>query len=101
MAHTCPGCKGCIEGRIPDFNTDEEEEAFWDTHDAALFPRKKVHFAMRGRPKEPVTRIRVSIMLFPGLKEKLEALATRKGIGYQTLIQQYLTDRVEAELRGT
>lgn len=98
--HTCPGCKACIEGKVPSsFESDAEMEEFWDTHDPALFPSRPMTLKRRGRPEEPVKRIKVTLMLFPGLKERLEDLARRRGVRYQTLVQQYLTERVEAELQ--
>jgi hypothetical protein len=98
--HICPGCKACIEGKVPKaFASDEEMEAFWDAHDPALFPSRPMRLRRMGRPHESVKRIKVTLMLFPGLKEKLETLAAKRGIRYQTLVQQYLTERVEAELQ--
>ena len=96
----CPGCRACIEGKIPDFVDEDEEEAFWDVHSPAQFPLRsvKVRLKGRGRPVALLPRQRVTLMLNPRLKERLIELAKKRGIGYQTLIQDYLLERVEREL---
>ena len=38
------------------------------------------------------------MMIHPNLKARLEELAAKQGVGYQTLMHEYLVDRVEQEL---
>jgi len=50
-----------------------------------------------GGPVRPINnerRIKVTLMMRPSLKSALKRLADAKGIGYQTLAQQILTDQV-------
>ena len=97
----CPGCKYCIEGKLPaEFESDEAEEAFWDVHSPDQFPSRQVRLKLRGRPVEPVKREKITMMIHPNLKARLEELAAKQDIGYQTLIQEYLVDRVETELQA-
>jgi len=46
-----------------------------------------------------VKRVSVTMMMNPFLKQQLQRLAHERGVKYQTLIQQYLLERVEQELR--
>ncbi|MHB2019517.1 MAG: CopG family antitoxin [Candidatus Xenobia bacterium] len=97
----CPGCKACIEGKLfAEFESDEAEEAFWDVHSPDQFPSNQVRLKLRGRPVAPVKRERISMMIHPNLKARLEELAAKRGVGYQTLMHEYLVDRVEAELQA-
>lgn len=98
MIARCPGCQACIESRIPDFPDDQAEEAFWDLHSPSQFPLRPAQVRLRGRPAKALKKQRVTLMLNPRLKEHLVELADRQGLGYQTLIQQYLLERVEQEL---
>ncbi|MBT9588265.1 hypothetical protein IV102_33315 [bacterium] len=94
---TCPGCKACIAGKIPDFADDDEEEAFWDVHSPSQFPLRTAQGRLRGRPPLLQRKQRITLMLNPELKKRLVELAEQRGIGYQTLIQKFLFERVAQE----
>jgi predicted DNA binding CopG/RHH family protein len=94
---TCPGCKACNEGKIPDFDDEDEEEAFWDAHSPSQFPLRSTQVRLRGRPPLLQRKQRITLMLNPQLKERLVELAEQRGIGYQTLIQDFLLERVAQE----
>lgn len=96
----CPGCRACIEGKIPDFSSEAEEEAFWDVHRVSQFPMHPARVGVRGRPTAAVKREKITMMLNPNLKARLQKLAKERGVGYQSLIQEFLLDRVEQELAG-
>ena len=56
----CPGCKACIEGKLPEsFDSDEELEEFWERHAPDQFPSDQVRLKLRGRPVLPVKRERI------------------------------------------
>ena len=83
--------------RIPQFRTEAEEARFWDTHDStefldALTPAKLTF--SRPRPK-----VLVSVRLAKADVGLLRRLATRKGLGYGSLIRMWLTERLLDELR--
>ena len=100
MSTPCPGCKACIEGKIPDFADDDEEEDFWDSHSPSQFPLRSIRVNGRGRPQLALRKQRITIMLNPQLKEHLVVLAAQRGVGYQTLIQDFLLERVAQELNS-
>jgi hypothetical protein len=88
--------------RIPDFQSREEEAAFWDTHDFT-------EFLDETRP----VKLRVAKNLSEGLtvrldrrdREELERRATEQGIGPSTLVRMWIKDRLrqpaEHSLTGT
>jgi hypothetical protein len=77
--------------RIPDFQSREEEAAFWDTHDFT-------EFLDETRP----VKLRVAKNLSEGLtvrldrrdREELERRATEQGIGPSTLVRMWIKDRL-------
>src|SRR5829696_8178708 len=77
--------------RIPDFQSREEEAAFWDTHDFT-------EFLDETRP----VKLRVAKNLTEGLtvrldrrdREELERRATEQGIGPSTLVRMWIKDRL-------
>lgn len=48
----------------------------------------------RGRPKKDVVKTRVTMMMHPVTKELLQEMAEERGIGYQTLAQELLSEAV-------
>ena len=109
----CRGCEHCKGGvvsprAIVDFEDEEALEAFWKRHVLAegsvahmqLSPKGERHLDdIRKRLGEK--KLRVTMMLDPWLKEGLEELAEPLGIGYQTLAQIYLAQRVTREFQKT
>src|SRR5215213_1084437 len=77
--------------RIPDFQSREEEAAFWDTHDFTEYPEET-------RP----VKLRVAKNLSEGLtvrldrrdREELERRATEQRIGPSTLVRMWIKDRL-------
>src|SRR5215217_708060 len=80
--------------RIPDFQSREEEAAYWDTHDFT-------EFLDETRP----VKLRVGKQLSEGLtvrldrrdRDELERRAGEQGIGPSTLVRMWIKER----LRGT
>ncbi len=82
--------------KLPKFKNEEEEAAFWSTHDSAdyidysrsertLFPNLK-----------PSTRT-ISIRLPESLIEHLKVLANKRDVPYQSLLKMFLIEKVEEE----
>lgn len=77
--------------RIPDFQSREEEAAFWDTHEFT-------EFLDETRP----VKLRVTKNLSKGLtvrldrrdREELERRASEQGIGPSTLVRMWIKDRL-------
>lgn len=83
---------------IPDFESEDEERAFWDAHDSAdyldwsqarsaIFPRLK-----------PSTKT-ISLRLSESMLNDLRLLANKRDVPYQSLIKIILQERIDQELR--
>ena len=82
--------------RVPKFKNEDEEREFWATHDATEYTadnEQVVDMEFVDHRKKAVT-----LRMEPQLKEDLVTIAHRKGIGYQTLMQMWLKERVTKEL---
>ncbi len=80
--------------KIPKFKTIQEEARFWDTHDVTdyLDELEPVDLEVDlGVPKKEVLTIRVQ----PGLKKRLEKLATSYGVNLSTLARILLIDKLQ------
>lgn len=79
---------------IPAFANEDEEHEFWGTHE--LGPGM---LARRRRSREPRTRP-VPIRFDSVTLTRLRRLADRRGVGYQTLLRQFVLERLyEEEIR--
>src|SRR5947208_121397 len=91
---------------IPDFDTEDEEVAFWDTHELAPNMLASADEAATVRavlppPRaesvaEPRTRP-VSVRFDGNTMRRLKALAAKKGTGYQTLLKEFVVERLYEE----
>lgn len=89
---------------IPPFGNEEEEHRFWADHeltdefwdnaepaDESKLPPPRKQTIARPR-KNPV-----SVRMEDDLVKRLKSLAAIKGVGYQTLLRQFVADRVYEE----
>lgn len=79
----------------PEFKTQEEEAAFWDSHnpfDYVEAARPADAEALDRHPDLPVT-----LALKPSVLAHLKIVAERDGIDYQTLLQSWIVARLEQE----
>ncbi len=78
-------------GRIPSFNTIEEEAAFWDTHDVT-------DYLDESRPAEasigPELAEKLTLRLDRDDREALRRRARRIGVGPSTLARMWLKERL-------
>jgi predicted DNA binding CopG/RHH family protein len=81
---------------IPKFESEDEEQAFWATHDSTeyldwdqaervIFPRLK-----------PSTKT-ISLRLPESMLNQIRVLANKRDIPYQSLIKVFLQERLDAE----
>ena len=81
---------------IPDFKNEDEERAFWATHDSSeyldwsksrrvLFPNLK-----------PSTRA-ISLRLPASMLDELRQMANQRDVPYQSLIKVFLRERIDME----
>jgi predicted DNA binding CopG/RHH family protein len=86
--------------KIPTFGTEKAEFDFWSMQNSIDYlgdteeVREKLELTKRKSPKK-----RITMLLDPRLKMKLEKIAEEKGIPYQTLIQIWLRERVNEEIK--
>jgi predicted DNA binding CopG/RHH family protein len=84
--------------KLPRFKNEDEERAFWATHDAADFiDWKKGKKAAFPNLKPSVKSI--SLRLPESLLEELKQLANKKDVPYQSLMKVFLSERIEQELK--
>jgi predicted HicB family RNase H-like nuclease len=87
-----------VHGRIPSFNTIEEETAFWDTHSVTEFDEEltSVEVTVSKNLSAPL-----SVRLDPKDRAAIVRQAQAKGVGPSTLIRmwvkEYLRQDAEAE----
>lgn len=90
------------ESEIPEFKSLEEEEQFWSEHSALEFLGQGEPVEIDASPAKARARkretqlisLRVSKHVLEGTKHRAAVL----GVPYQTLIQIWLAERLEAEL---
>ena len=82
--------------RIPRFQNEDEERAFWATHDSTEYldwdTGKRAVFPNR----RPSTKS-ISIRLPEFMLDEIKVLAHKRDIPYQSLIKQFLRERIDAE----
>ena len=84
--------------KIPKFKNEDEERAFWASHDSADYIDWK-----KGR-KETFPNLHpsvksISLRLPESMLEELKLLANKKDVPYQSLLKVFLSERIEQELR--
>ena len=83
---------------IPKFRSEEEEARFWEEHELdeplleAMAPPPEGLLP----PSRPRTRA-ISLRLDEDLLRRLKAVARRKGKGYQTLLKEFVLERLYEE----
>ena len=86
-----------VKKEIPIFKTEDEERKFWSNHDSAEcidWDQAKVGLFPNLKPSLKT----ISIRLPENMIYKLKMLANKKDIPYQTLLKQFLSDRLVSEL---
>ncbi|MGH3144896.1 MAG: CopG family antitoxin [Rubrobacter sp.] len=90
---------------LPSFASEREEQAWWDEHDISeelleTFEPRSERTKLPPPREKTVTRPRkapVSVRMEEDLVSRLKGLAAIKGVGYQTLLRQFVADRVYEE----
>ena len=85
--------------QIPNFETEDEERAFWATHDSTDYlDWSQAKPAMLFRLK-PSTKT-ISLRLPESMLNELRLLANKRDIPYQSWIKIVLQERIDQELQG-
>jgi predicted DNA binding CopG/RHH family protein len=86
---------------IPKFKGEDEEFDFWTSHDSTEFFHETEEIAEKLEVTKPrVKKQRITMSLDPRLKAQLLKIAEERGIGYQTLIQMWLKEKVKQEIKS-
>jgi predicted DNA binding CopG/RHH family protein len=83
--------------QIPKFESEEQERSFWAEHDSADFvdwsgAQRRVFPNLR-----PTLRT-ISLRLPESMIGQLKVLANKRDIPYQSLLKQFLAERLQREL---
>jgi len=79
---------------IPEFKSEAEERAFWETHDSADYldwkQAKQVSFANL----KPSTKS-ISLRMPQAMLERIKIEANKRDVPYQSLIKVWLNERLD------
>ena len=84
--------------QIPDFETEDEERAFWATHDSAEYLDWSQAKAVTLSRLKPSTKT-ISLRLPESMLNEVRLLANRRDVPYQSWIKIVLQERIDKELR--
>ena len=79
--------------QIPDFEDEKDEAAFWASH--ALDPRLMNAAIQRQTVRESTT---ITLRFDPRMLSRIKRIARRRYLNYQSMIKQWLSERLEKEL---
>lgn len=87
-----------MKRQVPTFRNEDEERAFWTTHDSTEFvdwsKAKRAVF-----PKLRPSTKTISLRLPESIIAALKLLANKRDVPYQSLLKVFLAEKVEEELR--
>jgi predicted DNA binding CopG/RHH family protein len=82
--------------RIPDFESEDSERAFWATHEVLdYFDWSKA--ALASFPELKPTTTSISLRLPEYMLFELKVLANQRDVPYQSLMKMFLAERLAAE----
>jgi predicted DNA binding CopG/RHH family protein len=80
---------------VPLFDREEAEAAFWDANRIDL--RLMESSVASGQDAESVT---ITLRMDPRMLARIKRLARSRYLNYQSMMKQWLSERMEDELRG-
>jgi predicted DNA binding CopG/RHH family protein len=80
--------------QIPEFNDERSEAAFWETHQ--LDARLMNSALQRPDVRESTT---ITLRFDPRMLARIKRLARSRYLNYQSMIKQWLSERLEQENR--
>jgi predicted DNA binding CopG/RHH family protein len=83
---------------VPNFTTEDEERAFWATHDSTEYIDWNKAEVVVFPHLKPTTKS-ISLRLPESMLNQLRMLANKRDIPYQSLIKLFLKERIDQELR--
>jgi len=85
---------------IPSFANEDDERAFWETHDSTEFVDWDQVVSTTFPNPKPSTKT-ISIRLPESLIDSLKVLAHKQDVGYQSLIKMLLSEHVAREFSSS
>jgi len=85
---------------IPVFDNEAEEADYWATHQLSPALLEGMRSPTNEEAPRPRRTRAISLRVDEGLLERIQALAARARRPYQSLLKDYLAERVELEERG-
>ncbi len=79
---------------VPEFESDTEERAFWESHDSADYLDWSQAQGASFPNLKPSTKT-ISLRLPEALLERIKAEANKKNMPYQSLIKAWLAEDIE------
>lgn len=81
---------------VPIFDSEEAEAAFWTDNQIEL----RLMEAAIGHGSEATESISISLRLDPRMLSKIKRLARARYLNYQSMIKQWLSERLEQEMHA-
>jgi predicted DNA binding CopG/RHH family protein len=81
---------------VPFFDTEEDEAAFW-TENSVEVRLMESSVASSAESAESVT---ITLRMDPRMLARIKRLARERYLNYQSMIKQWLSERMEQELKG-
>lgn len=80
---------------LPDFKSEREEATYWENHQ--LDP-----YLIKGSLHNPDSResTTVTLRFDPRMLSKIKRIARGRYLNYQSMVKQWLAERIEEEQRG-
>ena len=87
---------------VPDFASEHEEQTFWDTHSLG---GEALDSMQRGGPdelralldREPTRSRPIAVRFEDDVLKRIRAVAAKKHMGYQTLLKEFVLERLYEE----
>ncbi len=80
--------------KLPDFESDEEECAFWDKHELAP---QLINASIHSPDSRESTTI--TLRFDPRMLSRIKRIARSRFLNYQSMMKQWLAERMEEEMR--
>ena len=86
--------------QIPDFENEDAEREFWESHDSADYIDWSQAQAVVFPKLKPSTKT-ISLRLPESMLAQIRLLANKRDVPYQSLIKVFLQERIDEELHRT
>ncbi len=81
---------------VPIFDSEEAEADFWSENK----PDLRLMEGAVAAPSDGAGSVAISLRIDPRMLARLKRLARSRYLNYQSMIKQWISERLEAELRG-